>query len=168
MEAKVMKTVTWRLMPFLVLLHLIAYADRSNVGFAKLTLQDELGLSNAAFTFGQVAFFVAYAIFEVPAVLRRPLSGRGIASAERAACCGALRRGQLLRGWQPRESQDIAVGVDDLQRRPSGRVRIDSGAYRRVRSGEQFLLQRGHVAHRDPDRAVGAAIAVVLGEVQHG
>ncbi len=66
MESKVMKAVTWRLMPFLVLLYLVAYVDRSNVGFAKLTLQDELGLSNAAFTFGQVAFFVAYAVFEVP------------------------------------------------------------------------------------------------------
>ena len=61
-----MKAVTWRLMPFLVLLYLVAYIDRSNVGFAKLTLQDQLGISNAAFTFGQVAFFVAYAIFEVP------------------------------------------------------------------------------------------------------
>ncbi|MGW6357376.1 MFS transporter [Streptomyces sp. NPDC055092] len=61
-----MKAVTRRLMPFLVLLYLVAYIDRSNVGFAKLTLQDQLGLSNAAFTFGQVAFFIAYAIFEVP------------------------------------------------------------------------------------------------------
>ncbi|MFE2989060.1 MFS transporter [Streptomyces sp. NPDC059262] len=66
MESTVMKAVTWRLMPFLVLLYLVAYIDRSNVGFAKLTLQDQLGLSNAAFTFGQVAFFIAYAIFEVP------------------------------------------------------------------------------------------------------
>ncbi|MFE6150444.1 MFS transporter [Streptomyces sp. NPDC057889] len=66
MESTVMKAVTRRLMPFLVLLYLVAYMDRSNVGFAKLTLQDQLGLSNAAFTFGQVAFFIAYAIFEVP------------------------------------------------------------------------------------------------------
>ena len=83
-------------------------------------------------------------------------------------CCGALRLGWLLRGWRLRESQDIAVRVVDLQCWPSRRVRIDSGTYRRVRSGEQFLVQRGHVAHRDPDRSVGAAIAVVLGEVQHG
>lgn len=66
MEKRAMKAVTWRLMPFLVLLYLVAYVDRSNVGFAKLTLQHELGLSNAAFTLGQVAFFVAYAVFEVP------------------------------------------------------------------------------------------------------
>ncbi|MFI8998656.1 MFS transporter [Streptomyces sp. NPDC053542] len=66
MEKQAMKAVTWRLMPFLVLLYLVAYVDRSNVGFAKLTLQHELGLSNAAFTLGQVAFFVAYAVFEIP------------------------------------------------------------------------------------------------------
>ncbi|MFD7921842.1 MFS transporter [Streptomyces sp. NPDC059740] len=66
MERTVMRAVTWRLMPFLVLLYLVAYVDRSNVGFAKLTLQHQLGLSNAAFTVGQVAFFVAYAVFEVP------------------------------------------------------------------------------------------------------
>ncbi|WP_406348553.1 MFS transporter [Streptomyces sp. NBC_00144] len=65
-ETGTMKAVTWRLMPFLVLLYLVAYVDRSNIGFAKLTLQNELGLSNAAFTLGQVGFFVAYAIFEVP------------------------------------------------------------------------------------------------------
>lgn len=66
MEHKFIRNVTLRLMPFLILLYLVAYIDRSNVGFAKLTLQDELGLSNAAFTLGQVAFFLAYAIFEVP------------------------------------------------------------------------------------------------------
>lgn len=65
-ERAAIQTVTLRLVPFLILLYLIAYVDRSNVGFAKLTLQDELGLSNAAFTLGQMAFFVAYAIFEVP------------------------------------------------------------------------------------------------------
>ncbi|CAL9346705.1 Quinolone resistance transporter [Streptomyces sp. enrichment culture] len=66
MEATTMRAVTWRLMPFLVLLYLVAYVDRSNAGFAKLTLQEELGLSHTAFTLGQVAFFVAYACCEVP------------------------------------------------------------------------------------------------------
>jgi MFS family permease len=61
-----MKAVSWRLMPLLVLLYLVAYIDRSNIGFAKLTLQQELGLSSTAFTLGQIAFFVAYAVFEVP------------------------------------------------------------------------------------------------------
>ncbi|MCX4548195.1 hypothetical protein OG204_26040 [Streptomyces sp. NBC_01387] len=34
-ERATMKAVTWRLMPFLVLLYLVACADRSDVGFAK-------------------------------------------------------------------------------------------------------------------------------------
>ncbi|MFI9076747.1 MFS transporter [Streptomyces sioyaensis] len=69
MERRVMRAMTWRLMPFLVLLYLVAYVDRSNVGFAKLTLQGDLGLSNLAFTLGQVSFFLAYAVFEVPSNL---------------------------------------------------------------------------------------------------
>ncbi|GAB3278842.1 MFS transporter [Parasphingorhabdus pacifica] len=64
-----MRKITWRLLPLLGLLYVIAYIDRSNVGFAKLTLQDELGLSATVFALGQVFFFVAYAVLEVPSNL---------------------------------------------------------------------------------------------------
>ncbi|WP_199429385.1 MFS transporter [Qaidamihabitans albus] len=63
------RKVAWRLLPLLALLYVIAYVDRSNVGFAKLTLQAELGLSATVFTLGQVCFFVAYALLEVPSNL---------------------------------------------------------------------------------------------------
>ena len=69
MEQAVIRKLTWRLLPFLGLLYVIAYIDRSNVGFAKLELQAELGLSATAFTLGQVFFFTAYALFEVPSNL---------------------------------------------------------------------------------------------------
>jgi len=69
MEQRVLRTVTLRLVPYLVLLYVIAYIDRSNVGFAKLTLQKELNLSAAVFTAGQMFFFIAYALFEVPSNL---------------------------------------------------------------------------------------------------
>lgn len=69
MEQAVIRTLTWRLLPFLGLLYVIAYIDRSNVGFAKLELQAELGLSATAFTLGQVFFFTAYALLEVPSNL---------------------------------------------------------------------------------------------------
>src|SRR5690348_1807978 len=65
----IIRKVGLRLLPLLALLYVVAYVDRSNVGFAKLTLQAELGLSATAFTLGQVFFFVAYAIFEVPSNL---------------------------------------------------------------------------------------------------
>ncbi|MFE7245311.1 MFS transporter [Streptomyces sp. NPDC057580] len=64
-----MALVTRRLLPFLALLYLVAYIDRSNVGFAKLTLQSDLGLSETAFFMGSGMFFIAYAIFEVPSNL---------------------------------------------------------------------------------------------------
>ncbi|NKQ55937.1 MFS transporter [Amycolatopsis sp. K13G38] len=64
-----MRKVTLRLLPLLGLLYVIAYIDRSNVGFAKLTLQSELGLSATVYTLGQVFFFAAYAILEVPSNL---------------------------------------------------------------------------------------------------
>ncbi|MGW7088211.1 MFS transporter [Streptomyces sp. NPDC054871] len=69
MERTVLKKTALRLLPFLGLLYVIAYIDRSNVGFAKLELQAELGVSATAFTLGQVFFFTAYALFEVPSNL---------------------------------------------------------------------------------------------------
>ncbi|MEU1662372.1 MFS transporter [Streptomyces sparsogenes] len=69
MERNVLGKAAWRLLPFLCLLYVIAYIDRSNVGFAKLELQAELGVNATAFTLGQVFFFTAYAIFEVPSNL---------------------------------------------------------------------------------------------------
>lgn len=68
-SAALLRRISWRLIPFLLLLYFIAYIDRANLGFAKLTLQDELGLSNVAFTAGNAMFFVAYAIVEVPSNL---------------------------------------------------------------------------------------------------
>ncbi|MEP7311379.1 MAG: MFS transporter, partial [Pseudomonadota bacterium] len=59
----------WRLLPFLVLMYVLAFIDRSNVGFAKSFLQADTGISDAAFAFGAGVFFVGYAVFEVPSNL---------------------------------------------------------------------------------------------------
>lgn len=58
--------ITWRLMPFLGLLYLIAYIDRQNVSYAKLQMVDDLGLSEAAYGLGASLFFIGYFLFEVP------------------------------------------------------------------------------------------------------
>ena len=63
--AKVMK----RLVPFLIVCYFVAYLDRVNVGFAKLTMNKALGLSETMFGFGSGIFFVAYFFFEVPSNL---------------------------------------------------------------------------------------------------
>ena len=39
MEEAVVRRLTWRLVPFLFLLYIVAYLDRINVGFAALQMQ---------------------------------------------------------------------------------------------------------------------------------
>lgn len=58
-----------RLLPFLLLMYVLAFLDRTNVGFAQHALQRDAGLSDAAFAFGAGVFFVGYALLEVPSNL---------------------------------------------------------------------------------------------------
>ncbi|NQE51039.1 MFS transporter [Herbaspirillum rubrisubalbicans] len=63
------KKVTWKILPWLLLGYVIAYLDRVNVGFAKLSMLNDLGMSEAAYGLGAGIFFLGYFIFEVPSNL---------------------------------------------------------------------------------------------------
>src|SRR5688572_2618497 len=65
-EHAVVRKAMWRLLPFLILVYFIAYLDRVNVGFAALTMREDLALSATAFGQGAGIFFLAYFLFEVP------------------------------------------------------------------------------------------------------
>jgi D-galactonate transporter len=69
----VYKKVAWRLVPFLFACYILAYVDRVNVGFAKLRMQADLGMSETVYGFGAGLFFIGYFLLEVPAnmMLRR-------------------------------------------------------------------------------------------------
>ena len=69
MEKELVRKVTWRLIPFLFLLYVIAYLDRSNVGFAKLSMKEMSWFSEAAFGTGAGIFFLGYFLFEIPSNL---------------------------------------------------------------------------------------------------
>ena len=69
LEKRAIRSVTMRLVPFLVLCYFIAYLDRVNVGFAKLTMSKSIGLTETAFGLGAGIFFLAYFIFELPSNL---------------------------------------------------------------------------------------------------
>ena len=58
-----------RLVPFLLLMYVIAFLDRSNVSFAQEEFEADFGISTASYAFGAGLFFVGYAIFEVPSNL---------------------------------------------------------------------------------------------------
>ena len=61
--------VTWRLIPFLAILWIIAWIDRVNIGFAKLQMLDDLRFGEATYGFGAGIFFLGYFLFEVPSNL---------------------------------------------------------------------------------------------------
>ena len=61
--------VGWRLLPFLLLLYIVAWLDRVNIGFAALQMNADLGFSATVYGFGAGVFFIGYALFEVPSNL---------------------------------------------------------------------------------------------------
>ena len=63
------RLVNWRVLPFLAVCYLFAYLDRINIGFAKLQMQSDLALSEAAYGLGAGVFFLGYVLFEVPSNL---------------------------------------------------------------------------------------------------
>ena len=63
-----------RLIPFMLALYVLAFLDRSNIGFAKETYQLDTGLSNEAYALGAGIFFVVYAFLGVPANLLMHMS----------------------------------------------------------------------------------------------
>ena len=65
-EKSIMSKVTWKIVPYIFFLYIIAMIDRVNVGFTALTMNKDLGISPS--TYGLIAgiFFIAYFFFEVP------------------------------------------------------------------------------------------------------
>ncbi len=63
------RTIMRRVLPFLVLLYLTAYIDRSNVSFAALSMTSELHFSPTVFGFGAGVFFFSYLVLSIPGTL---------------------------------------------------------------------------------------------------
>lgn len=72
-QKRVISKVSWRLLPLIVAAYLMAYIDRTNVSFAALTMNQDLGLTPYMYGWGAGIFFLGYAAFEVPSnmVLQR-------------------------------------------------------------------------------------------------
>ena len=81
LETAVLSRLTWRLLPFLFLLYIVAYLDRINVGFAALQMQEQLKFSDRMYGLGAGMFFAGYFLFQVPSnlVLHRVGARRWVA-----------------------------------------------------------------------------------------
>jgi ACS family tartrate transporter-like MFS transporter len=68
-EATTIRKFTIRLLPFLLVLYIIAFVDRINIGFAALTMNKELAITSQQFGFAAGVFFFGYVLFEIPSNL---------------------------------------------------------------------------------------------------
>ena len=56
-----------RLVPYLMLIYMVAFLDRVNISFAALTMNHDLGISETLYGFAAGVFFLSYCLFQVPA-----------------------------------------------------------------------------------------------------
>src|SRR5580698_1556196 len=61
--------ISWRLIPYMFLLYIVAYLDRVNVGFAAMDMQRDLQFSNTVYGTGAGIFFLGYALCDLPSSL---------------------------------------------------------------------------------------------------
>ena len=73
------KKIALRLIPFMMVLYLVAFLDRVNISFAALTMNADLVLSPTIYGWGAGIFFIGYFLFEVPSnlILERSAPGCG-------------------------------------------------------------------------------------------
>ena len=61
--------IAWRLLPFLFLLYIANYLDRTNIAYAKLGMKGDLSLTDSVFGTASGIFFIGYFALQVPGAL---------------------------------------------------------------------------------------------------
>ena len=65
-EQITLRKISWRIVPFVMFAYFIAFFDRINIGFAALTMNQDLGFSSTVFGLGAGMFFIGYFITDIP------------------------------------------------------------------------------------------------------
>lgn len=60
------RKVIWRMLPILTLGYVFNFLDRTNIGFAALQMNRDIGLSATQFGWGAGILFIGYCAFEIP------------------------------------------------------------------------------------------------------
>ena len=96
------RRISLRVAPLVMLLYFVAFLDRVNIGFASLTMNRDLGISDTVYGFAAGIFFIGYLLFAVPsnAMLAKIGAPRWIAFLMVAwglvGCCMAFVHGPVL------------------------------------------------------------------------
>jgi len=82
LEDQTRHKIALRLLPFLFLLYIVNYVDRTNIAFAAIGMARDLGFSDRVFGLGAGIFFASYMALQIPGALlvehwsaRRAISG---------------------------------------------------------------------------------------------
>jgi ACS family tartrate transporter-like MFS transporter len=65
-DTALFRRIAWRILPLLTIAYIVNFLDRTNVGFAALTMNQEIGLTTREFGIGAGILFLGYCGFEVP------------------------------------------------------------------------------------------------------
>ena len=68
-DDRIFAKCAWRLLPLLIAAYVVNYLDRTNIGFAALTMNKDLAFSPSVYGLGAGIFFLSYSAFQVPANL---------------------------------------------------------------------------------------------------
>jgi len=68
-QQSALRKTAWRLVPLLTVAYIFNYLDRTCLGFAALTMNQDIGLTAAQFGLGAGIFFLGYCLFEIPSNL---------------------------------------------------------------------------------------------------
>src|SRR3954470_19840972 len=67
--ASARRKIAWRLLPFLFLLYVANYLDRTNIAYATLGMKGDLGLNDSVFGTASGIFFIGYIGLQIPGAL---------------------------------------------------------------------------------------------------
>jgi D-galactonate transporter len=67
--SKARSQIAWRLLPFLFLLYVANYLDRTNIAYATLGMKGDLGLTDSVFGTAAGIFFAGYFALQIPGAL---------------------------------------------------------------------------------------------------
>src|SRR4051812_26082194 len=63
------RKIAWRLLPFLFLLYVANYLDRTNIAYATLGMKGDLGLTDSIIGTASGIFFFGYCLLQIPGAL---------------------------------------------------------------------------------------------------
>ena len=69
LAATTVRKVRLHILPLIFILYIIAFLDRINIGFAALTMNQDLGITSTQYGFAVGIFFFGYFILEIPSNL---------------------------------------------------------------------------------------------------